>query len=113
METKKIGKLNILGSAIAFLITLYIGIIYILLMAGTQEGNIAYEITTGYASHWMFRFVVCILMYVCVIVNLISITAFFILKATKPNHKAKSYALIAQIVASIGSVVNPCSISTF
>ena len=42
MENQKTGKLNILGSGLAFLITVYIGVIYILLMSGGGSGNIAY-----------------------------------------------------------------------
>lgn len=105
MENKKIGKLNVLGSGIAFLIALYIGIIYILLMAGTKPGNIAYEITTGYASHWMFRFVVCIATYVFVIVSLVSIPAYFTLKAVDSKHKALGFARIAQFVGTVGLLI--------
>ncbi len=100
METNKTGKLNILGSGVAFLVTVYIGIIYILLMAGTKSGNIAYEITTDYAQYWAFRFAVCIIVYICAIVNVAAIPSYFALKAKNSSHPAKKYMAIAQIAAS-------------
>ena len=101
METKKIGKLNMLGSGLAFLITVYIGIIYILLMAGSSEGNIGFEMTTGYAGYWAFRFVVCILVYLCALVNIVAIPAYFALKAKGSDHPALKGFGATQIIASI------------
>ena len=101
MKQQKIGKLNILGSAVAFLVTVYIAILYILLMAGSGKGNIAYEITTDYASYWMLRFVVCILMYVACAVNLFSIPAYFILKFRNSISDFRKGVAIAQVAASV------------
>ena len=100
MEQQKIGKLNILGSFVAFAITVYIGVIYILLMAGTGRGNIAYEITTDYAGYWMFRFVICILMYVCCIVNVIAIPSYFALKSKNSESPVRKFMGLAQFIAS-------------
>lgn len=101
MEQQKIGKLNILGSFVAFAITVYIGVIYILLMAGTGRGNIAYEITTDYAGYWMFRFVICILMYVCCIVNVIAIPSYYALKSKNSESPVRKFMGLAQFIASV------------
>lgn len=79
-QQRKTGKLNLLGSGLAFIITAYITVIYILLMVGDTPGCLAYEITTDYASYFAFRFVVVILMYVCCAVNLVSLPAYLVMK---------------------------------
>lgn len=100
MEQQKTGKLNILGSGVAFLVTVYVGVIYILLMAGNAPGNIAYEIGTDYAGYWAFRFVVCILMYLCCAVNVVAIPSYFALKSKNSDSPAKKFMGIAQIAAT-------------
>lgn len=100
MEVKKTGKLNILGSGVAFLITVFIGVIYILLMAGSEAGNLAHEITTDYAGYWALPFVVCILMYLCCLTNIVAIPAYYALKSKNSSSPAKKATGIAQIVAS-------------
>lgn len=105
MENQKIGKLNILGSGLAFLITVYIGVIYILLMSGGGSGNIAYEITTDYAGYWAYRFVICILMYVCCIVNVIAIPSYFALKSKNSSSPARKFMGAAQLVSAVVMLV--------
>ena len=79
-QQRKTGKLNLLGSGLAFVITAYITVIYILLMAGSTPGCLAYEITTDYAAYFALRFVVVILMYVCCAVNLVTIPSYLVMK---------------------------------
>ncbi len=79
-QQRKTGKLNLLGSGLAFLITVYITVIYILLMVGSTPGCLAYEITTDYAGQFALRFVVVVLMYVCCAVNLVTIPSYFVMK---------------------------------
>lgn len=79
-QQRKIGKLNLLGSGLAFVITAYITVIYILLMAGSTPGCLAYEITTDYAAYFALRFVVVILMYVCCAINLVTIPSYLVMK---------------------------------
>lgn len=105
MENQKTGKLNILGSGLAFLITVYIGVIYILLMSGGGSGNIAYEITTDYAGYWAYRFVICILMYVCCIVNVIAIPSYFALKSKNSSSPARKFMGAAQLVSAVVMLV--------
>lgn len=105
MEHQKTGKLNILGSGLAFLITVYVGVIYILLMAGNQPGNIAYEIGTDFAGYWAFRFVICILMYLCCAINVIAIPSYFALKSKNSDSPVRKYMGIAQIVSSVVMLV--------
>lgn len=79
-QQRKTGKLNLLGSGLAFVITAYITVIYILLMAGSTPGCLAYEITTDYAGYFALRFVVVILMYVCCAVNLVTLPSYLVMK---------------------------------
>ena len=101
MEQQKTGKLNILGSGVAFLVTIFVGVIYILLMAGNAPGNIAYEIGTDYAGYWAFRFVICILMYLCCVVNVIAIPSYFALKSKDSQSPVRKFMGAAQIIASV------------
>ena len=79
-QQRKTGKLNLLGSGLAFLITAYLTVIYILLMMGSIPGCLAYEITTDYAGHFVLRFVVVVLVYVCCAVNLMTIPSYLVMK---------------------------------
>lgn len=105
MEKQKAGKLNILGSLIAFCVTVYVLVIYILLMVGDTPGCIAFEMTTDFAGDWAYRFVLVILMYICCAVNIISIPAYFALKTIGSKHPARKYFGIAQITSSIVMLV--------
>lgn len=103
-QQKRIGKLNILGSTLAFLITAYITVIYILIMAGSTPGCLAYEITRpDYAPYFMGRFVTVVIMYLCCLVNLISIPAYIAYKAKGREYDAKKKRVlgIAQVVSSV------------
>lgn len=107
-QQKRIGKLNILGSTLAFLITAYITVIYILLMAGSEPGCLAYEITRpDYRMYFMLRFVVVVLMYVCCLVNLISVPAYIAYKARGNEYDAKKQRVlgIAQVISSVAMFV--------
>lgn len=101
MEIKKTGKLNILGSGVSFLFTVYIGIIYILLMAGNTPDSIGYEITSSHAGFWAFPFVLCLFMYIACIVNIVAIPAYYALKAKNSTSSLKKYTAIAQVISSI------------
>ena len=79
-QQRKTGKLNLLGSILAFVITVYVTVIYILLMAGSEPGCLAYEITTDYAGYFALRYAVVILMYVCCAVNLVTIPSYYVMK---------------------------------
>lgn len=103
-QQKRIGKLNILGSTLAFLITAYITVIYILLMAGDDYGCLAYEITRPeFSAYFMLRFIVVVLMYVCCLVNIISIPAYIAYKAKGREYDAKKKRVlgIMQVISSV------------
>ena len=104
METqRRSGKLNLLGSGIAFVITVYMTVLYILLMAGSTPGCLAYEITTDYAPYFMLRFVVVILMYVCCAVNLVSIPTYLVMKSKNMDWEAPRRRVFgaASFIASV------------
>lgn len=101
MEIKKTGKLNILGSGVSFLFTVYIGIIYILLMAGNTPDSIGFEITSSHAGYWAFPFILCLFMYIACIVNVLAIPAYYALKSKNSASRLKKHAAIAQVIASI------------
>ncbi len=100
MEIRKTGKLNIFASATAFLFTVYIGIIYILLMAGDTPNSIGYEITTSYAADWVFPFILCLFMYVACLANVLAIPAYYALKSKNSESPMRKRTAIIQIVAS-------------
>lgn len=101
MEIKKTGKLNILGSGLAFLITVYTGIIFILLMAGNTPDSIGYEISSSHAGYWAFPFVLCIFMYLACIVNVVAIPTYYALKSKNSSSPIMKYTAVAQVIASI------------
>lgn len=106
-QQRKTGKLNLLGSGLAFIITAYITVIYILLMVGSTPGCLAYEITTDYAPYFALRFVVVILMYVCCAVNLVTIPSYLVMKSKNMGWEVTRRRAFgaASLIASIAMFV--------
>ncbi len=102
MEKKSsgIGKLNLLASAVAFLFAVYILIVYIALMTGNKPNTIGYEIMSDYAHNWIYRFVLVLVMYFCILVNFVSIPSYLFLKGRKSGSPAKKYFAAAQLAAT-------------
>lgn len=106
-QQRKSGKLNLLGSGLAFLFTVYITVIYILLMAGSEPGCLAYEITSDYAGSFAFRFAVVVIMYLCCAVNLVSIPVYLVLKIKGMNRNVTRRRAFgaASLIASVVMLV--------
>ncbi len=101
MEIKKTGKINIAASGLALLMTIYIGVIYILLMIGDTPNSIAYEIGTDYVGNWVFPFILCIFMYLACLANVLALPTYYALKSKNSSSPVKKASVIAQIFSSV------------
>lgn len=103
MEQKSlgIGKLNILASSLAFLFVTYILVIYITLMVGDSPNTIAFEIVSDYAINWVYRFILVLLVYLCVLSLFISIPGYLVLKAKNIKNSTRRVFAITQVAATL------------
>ncbi len=99
-KTLGIGKLNILASVLAYLIAVYVLVMYIILMTGNKPDTIAFEIVSDNWVNWVYRFILVVLMYVCELVNLVAIPVYLVFKAKKIKPAEKKILAIAQVAAS-------------